>query len=340
MYDLSSYSFPLPEELIAQYPVEPRDQARLLVVDRQTQTLTDTTFRDVVRYLHAGDVLVANESKVIPARLYAHRTTGARIEVLLLEREASNTWLALLKPAGKVHSGEVLHFDAGVTGKVVREGDEGKRLISFEGDVDAMMQRFGHMPLPPYIRKGKDRPEDRNDYQTVFASKEGSVAAPTAGLHFTEGLIHTIKEKGVCWCTTTLHVGIGTFLPIREADIRNHKMHHERYWVTQETARLINEKKQGKRVVAVGTTALRTLEASSDDKGQVVAQDGATDLFIYPGYRFKAVDALITNFHLPESSLLLLVAAFMGFDFMHKVYAHAVKEQYRFFSYGDAMLIL
>lgn len=340
LYDLDSYSFSLPEELIAQHPIEPRDNARLMICNRTSKTISEAVFSDCPRFFNKGDILVANESRVIPARLFAKRSTGAKIEVLLIEQQERGVWKAFVRPSSKVHISESLFFEDGFTAKVVAECSEGKKLLLFENDAQETMHRYGHIPLPPYIRKGKDCIEDRKDYQTVFAKEEGSIAAPTAGLHFTKELIDTIKKSGIQWCTTTLHVGIGTFQPVREKDIRNHVMHSEKYTITQDVVDSIEKKEEKARVIAVGTTALRTLEASYHSNGLLIAGSSSTDIFIYPGYQFQIVDALITNFHLPESSLLMLVAAFMGLDFMKEAYEKAIKEHFRFFSYGDAMLVI
>lgn len=342
IYDLNSYQYDLPRELIAQYPVEPRDSARLLVVDRQSRQFTDAVFRDITAYIKPGDTLVLNETRVIPARLYGFKDTGARVEILLLRRGLQG-WEALVRPAKRLKKGTKVFFpDSMVEVEIIDYLEiDGGRLIAFNHcpDEDAFINQVGHMPLPPYINREADQ-YDNQRYQTVFARQTGSAAAPTAGLHFTETLIKNLQGKGVNLATVVLHVGLGTFRPVTSQDIRQHQMHSEYYEVDDHTAQLLNETRQnGGHIVAVGTTVVRTLESIYDQKKGFVAGRGETAKFIYPGYTMKAIDWLITNFHLPGSSLIMLVAALAGLDLTREAYRYAVEEKYRFFSYGDAMLI-
>lgn len=332
----------LPEELIAQDPLSDRAASRLLILNKSTGEFAHGTFRDIRRYLHAGDCLVLNNTKVIPARLMGTKAdTGAAVEVLLLKRRADNVWETLVKPGKKARSGAVISFGGGVlTGTVLDVLEEGNRLIRFEyeGIWEEVLDRLGEMPLPPYIThklKEKDR------YQTVYAKYEGSAAAPTAGLHFTNDLLGELEAMGVRTAYVTLHVGLGTFRPVKEEHITDHHMHSEAYEITKEAADTINEAKaRGGRVICVGTTSCRTVESAADDNGVLGACSGDTNIFIYPGYRFKVTDALITNFHLPESTLIMLVSALAGREHVLAAYEEAVRERYRFFSFGDAMLIL
>ena len=340
--NVKDFYFELPQELIAQDPLEDRAASRLLVLDKKTGDITHRGFRDVLEYLHPGDCLVINDTKVIPARLYGvKRDTGAKIEVLLLKRREKDVWETLVKPGKKAKPGTVLDFGDGIlTGTVEETVDEGNRLIrfSYEGIFEEILDRLGQMPLPPYITH---QLKDKNRYQTVYAKHDGSAAAPTAGLHFTKELLKEIQEKGVEIAHVTLHVGLGTFRPVKVENVQDHHMHSEFYIVEESEAEKINRAKQaGNRVVCVGTTSCRTVESASTEEGLVKAGTGWTDIFIYPGYRFKVPDALITNFHLPESTLVMLVSALAGREHILHAYEEAIKERYRFFSFGDAMLIL
>ena len=339
---VAEFDYDLPEELIAQTPIEPRDASRLLVLHRQTSRLEHRIFRDVTTYLQPHDVLVINDTRVIPARLFGSKQdTGAKVEVLLLGRLSQKTWEVLVRPGRRVRPGAVLEFGQGrLVGQVKRMTDAGGRIIEFEYDgvFEAVLDELGQMPLPPYIHREL---LDKERYQTVYAREEGSAAAPTAGLHFTPELMQAIAAQGVTICPITLHVGLGTFRPVQVEDIAHHQMHSEYYAVNQATVDAIRraQKAQG-RVVAVGTTTTRTLEAIYKKHGDIVADSGWTDIFIYPGYEFRVVDALITNFHLPRSTLLMLVSAFAGKELTLRTYQEAVNCGYRFFSFGDAMLIL
>ncbi|MCM1064910.1 MAG: tRNA preQ1(34) S-adenosylmethionine ribosyltransferase-isomerase QueA [Eubacterium sp.] len=337
----SDYYFDLPQELIAQDPLEDRSASRLLVLDKESGCVSHHVFREITDFLEPGDCLVLNNTKVIPARLLGEREgTGAHVEVLLLKRRENDIWETLVKPGKKCRPGTRLVFGGGLLkGEVLETVEEGNRLIRFayEGIFEEVLDRLGEMPLPPYITH---KLQDKNRYQTVYAKYEGSAAAPTAGLHFTEELLQRIRSKGVRIAYVTLHVGLGTFRPVKEENILEHHMHSEFYQVSAEAADTINETKQnGGRVVCVGTTSCRTVESASDESGHVNAGSGDTQIFIYPGYRFKALDALITNFHLPESTLIMLVSALAGRENVLNAYREAVRERYRFFSFGDAMLI-
>lgn len=336
------FYFDLPQELIAQDPLPDRSGSRLLVLNRKTGKVEHKAFTDIVDYLKAGDCLALNDTKVIPARLMGTKAgTGASIEVLLLKRREKDVWETLVKPGKKAKPGTVISFGGGLlTGAVVDVVEDGNRLIqfSYEGIFEEALDQLGEMPLPPYITH---KLADRSRYQTVYAKYDGSAAAPTAGLHFTNELLKKVEEKGVKIAYVTLHVGLGTFRPVKEENLLNHHMHSEFYQVTQDAADLINDTKAaGGRVICVGTTSCRTLESAADDSGRVVAGSGSTDIFIYPGYQFKALDNLITNFHLPESTLIMLVSALAGRENVLNAYNIAVQERYRFFSFGDAMLIL
>lgn len=337
----ADFDYELPQELIAQDPLEQRDSSRLLILDKKTGERTHRIFHDIIDYLHEGDCLVINNTKVIPARLIGEREgTGGKVEVLLLKRKTDNVWETLVKPGKKARPGMRLSFGGGLLHAEVQEVvDEGNRLIRFEyeGIFEEILDQLGQMPLPPYITH---QLKDKNRYQTVYAKYEGSAAAPTAGLHFTEELLQKIQEKGVKIARVTLHVGLGTFRPVKVDDVTQHHMHTEFYHVSQEAADIINEtKKQGGRVICVGTTSCRTIESAADGQGVVQATEGDTDIFIYPGYQFKVLDCLITNFHLPESTLLMLVSALAGKEHIMTAYEEAVREKYRFFSFGDAMFI-
>lgn len=337
----SDFYYDLPQELIAQDPLEDRSSSRLLVLDRETGEMEHRVFRDITEYLRPGDCLVVNNTKVIPARLLGVKEdTGAGIEILLLKRKADNVWETLVKPGKKARPGARIVFGDGILkGEVLEVVDEGNRLIRFEyeGIFEEILDRLGQMPLPPYITH---QLKDKNRYQTVYAEHDGSAAAPTAGLHFTPELLEEIQAKGVRLAHVTLHVGLGTFRPVKVEDVSQHHMHSEYYVVEEEQARLINDTRAaGGRVICVGTTSCRTLESAADKDGILRAGSGWTDIFIYPGYRFKIMDALITNFHLPESTLLMLVSAFADKEKIMKAYEEAVRQRYRFFSFGDAMFI-
>lgn len=338
----SDFYFDLPQELIAQDPLEDRSSSRLLVLDRETGKTEHHVFKDVIDYLNPGDCLVVNNTKVIPARLFGSKEeTEAKIEILLLKRKENDVWETLVKPGKKAKPGTRISFGDGLlTGEVIDVVEEGNRLIKFtyDGIFEEILDQLGQMPLPPYITH---QLKDKNRYQTVYAKHDGSAAAPTAGLHFTPELLEAIKAKGVNIAHVTLHVGLGTFRPVKVEDVTNHHMHSEFYIVEEDQAKLINETKQrGGKIISVGTTSCRTLESATDDQGILHAGSGWTDIFIYPGYKFKMIDRLITNFHLPESTLLMLVSALAGKDKIMAAYEEAVKERYRFFSFGDAMLIM
>ena len=339
--DVKDFYYDLPQELIAQDPLEDRSSSRLMVLDKITGEVEHRHFKDITEYLRPGDCLVINNTKVIPARLIGEREgTGGKVEVLLLKRKTDNVWETLVKPGKKARPGMRLSFGGGLLHAEVQEVvDEGNRLIRFEyeGIFEEILDQLGQMPLPPYITH---QLKDKNRYQTVYAKYEGSAAAPTAGLHFTEELLQQIQEKGVKIARVTLHVGLGTFRPVKVDDVTQHHMHTEFYHVSQEAADIINEtKKQGGRVICVGTTSCRTIESAADGQGVVQATEGDTDIFIYPGYQFKVLDCLITNFHLPESTLLMLVSALAGKENIMAAYKEAVEMKYRFFSFGDAMFI-
>lgn len=342
MMKLSDFNYNLPEELIAQDPLEKRDNSRLMVLHRDTGEIEHKHFYDVIEYLNPGDCLVINNTKVIPARLMGVKEgTGASIEVLLLKRKEEKVWETLVKPGKKARPGARISFgDGRLVGEVTDVVEEGNRLIRFEyeGIFEEILDQLGQMPLPPYITH---QLQDRNRYQTVYAKYDGSAAAPTAGLHFTEKLLDKIQKKGIRIARVTLHVGLGTFRPVKEENVLEHHMHSEFYIVDEEAATIINETKAaGGRVISVGTTSTRTLETVAEPDGHIPVRSGWTDIFIYPGYRFRAVDCLITNFHLPESTLIMLVSALADRETILQAYETAVEEKYRFFSFGDAMLIL
>lgn len=342
MMKLSDFNYILPEELIAQDPLEKRDNSRLMVLHRDTGAWEHKHFYDIIDYLNPGDCLVVNNTKVIPARLMGVKEdTGASIEVLLLKRKEEKIWETLVKPGKKARIGARISFGDGLLiGEVVDIVEEGNRLIRFEyeGIFEEILDKLGQMPLPPYITH---RLQDKNRYQTVYAKYDGSAAAPTAGLHFTEELLEKIQKKGIRIAKVTLHVGLGTFRPVKEENVLEHHMHSEFYMVDEAAADAINETKAaGGRIIAVGTTSTRTLETVAEPDGHIPVKSGWTDIFIYPGYQFKAVDCLITNFHLPESTLIMLVSALADRGTVLRAYEEAVREKYRFFSFGDAMLIL
>lgn len=337
----SDFYYDLPKELIAQDPLEDRSSSRLLVLHRKSGRVEHRVFTDIVEYLKPGDCLVRNNTKVIPARLYGTRVdTGATIELLLLKRMENDVWETLVKPGKKARQGAVISFGDGIlTGEIIDVKEDGNRLIQFryEGIFEEILDQLGQMPLPPYITHTL---KDKNRYQTVYAKYEGSAAAPTAGLHFTRELLQQIADKGIKIAYVTLHVGLGTFRPVKEENVLEHHMHSEYYQVTEEAANTINEtKRNGGRVICVGTTSCRTVESAADEQGMVQPGCDNTEIFIYPGYRFKVLDALITNFHLPESTLVMLVSALAGREHILHAYEEAIHEKYRFFSFGDAMFI-
>ena len=336
----SDFYYELPEELIAQTPIEKRDSSRLMVLNKEKQTIEHKVFSDIIEYLKEGDCLVINNTKVIPARLYGKKETGANIEFLLLNRIEGDTWEVMVRPGRKLQIGTKVIFGDGILEAEILEMIEGgnrKVQFKYKGIFNEILDQIGMMPLPPYI---KERLEKKERYQTVYAKYEGSAAAPTAGLHFTEELLKKIEEKGVNIAKVTLHVGIGTFRPVKVENIEDHKMHSEHFYIKQEDVEKINNaKKAGKRIISVGTTSCRVLETVADENGMLKETEGDTSIFIYPGYKFKCIDALITNFHLPESTLIMLVSTFAGREYIMNAYNEAVKEKYRFFSFGDAMFI-
>ncbi|MBR0491441.1 MAG: tRNA preQ1(34) S-adenosylmethionine ribosyltransferase-isomerase QueA [Clostridia bacterium] len=338
--DVKDFYYDLPEELIAQTPIEKRDESRLMVLNRREQTIEHKTFKDIIEYLKPGDVLVRNNTKVIPARLYGKKETGANVEFLLLNNIEGDIWESIVRPGNKLHVGTKVIFGDGLLQAEVldiMEGGTRKVKFTYDGIFNEILDKIGLMPLPPYIH---EELKQRDRYQTVYAKYNGSAAAPTAGLHFTPELFEKLKEKGVEVANVTLHVGIGTFRPVKVEKVEEHHMHSEHFYIKQEDVDIINKAKQeGRRVIAVGTTSCRVLETVADENGLVKATEGDTQIFIYPGYKFKILDGLITNFHLPESTLLMLVSSLAGRDFIMSAYNEAVKERYRFFSFGDAMFI-
>ena len=338
---VSEFNYELPEELIAQTPIEKRDESRLMVLERKKQTIEHKVFKDIIDYLEPGDCLVRNNTKVLPARLYGKKETGAKVEFLLLNQIEGDIWESIVRPGNKLHVGTKVIFGDGLLEAEILEvmpGVTRKVEFHYKGIFNEILDQIGLMPLPPYIH---EELKENDRYQTVYAKYNGSAAAPTAGLHFTEELLKKIEEKGVKIANVTLHVGIGTFRPVKVEKIEEHEMHSEHFYIKQEDVDKINEtKKQGKRVIAIGTTSCRVLETISDENGMVKPMEGDTQIFIYPGYKFKCLDGLVTNFHLPESTLIMLVSALAGRDYIMKAYNEAVKEKYRFFSFGDAMLII
>ncbi len=338
---VSDFNYNLPKELIAQVPIKDRDQSRLMVLDRKNKTIEHKIFKDIIDYLEPGDCLVRNNTKVIPARLYGVKEeTGANVEFLLLKRVDGDIWEVMVKPGRKLMPGVRVKFGNGLLkAEILEKFEDGNRKVKFEynGIFNEILNEIGLMPLPPYIH---EKLKEKDRYQTVYAKYEGSAAAPTAGLHFTDELFKKLKEKGVEVANVTLHVGIGTFRPVKVENIEEHDMHSEHFYIKAEDAEKINKaKREGHRVIAVGTTSCRVLESIADENGYVKEVEGDTNIFIYPGYKFKCLDALITNFHLPESTLIMLVSALAGKDFIMQAYEEAVKEQYKFFSFGDAMFI-
>ncbi len=335
----SSYNYYLPEELIAQTPVEPRDSSRLLTYDIKNDKIEHKIFRDIVDYLKQGDILVVNNTRVLPARLYGFKETGAKIEILLQKRIDLKTWEVIARPIKRLKVNQIVTFSKNLSCKIIEIGDFGSCKIEFEflGVFEERLIEVGQVPLPPYIH---EKLSNKERYQTVYSKIEGSSAAPTAGLHFTKELLDKIQEKGVKIVEVLLHVGLGTFRPVKEENILNHQMHSEYIEMSKENAQIINQAKEnGQRIIAVGTTSVRVLESCADENGRVVPAKKETNIFIYPSYKFKIVDALITNFHLPESTLIMLVSAFAGYDNTMRLYDIAVKEKYRFFSFGDAMFL-
>ena len=338
---ITEFDYELPENLIAQVPIEKRDESRLMVLDRKNKTIEHKIFKDIIDYLEPGDCLVRNNTKVIPARIYGKKETGAKVEFLLLNNIEGDIWETIVRPGNKLHAGTKVIFGDGIlTAEIIETMPGGTRKVkfSYNGIFNEILDKIGLMPLPPYIHEDL---KDNDRYQTVYAKYEGSAAAPTAGLHFTPELLKKIEENGVKIANVTLHVGIGTFRPVKEENVEDHEMHVEHFYIKQEDVEKINEtKKNGKRVIAVGTTSCRVLETiASEDNGMVKETEGDTNIFIYPGYKFKCIDGLITNFHLPKSTLLMLVSALAGKDYTLKAYNEAVKEKYKFFSFGDAMFI-
>ena len=339
---VTEFDYELPEELIAQTPIKKRDESRLMVLNRKEQTIEHKIFKDIIDYLKPGDVLVRNNTKVIPARLFGKKETGAKVEFLLLNNIEGDIWESIVRPGNKLHVGTKVIFGDGILEAEILEvmpGGTRKVEFKYDGIFNEILDKIGLMPLPPYIHESL---KEKDRYQTVYAKYDGSAAAPTAGLHFTPELLEKIQEKGVEIANVTLHVGIGTFRPVKEDTVEAHKMHSEHFYIKQEDVDKINKAKQeGRRVIAVGTTSCRVLESIADENtGMVKTIEDDTEIFIYPGYKFKCIDGLITNFHLPQSTLLMLVSALAGKEYIMKAYKEAVKEKYRFFSFGDAMLII
>ena len=337
--NILEFDFDLPKELIAQHAVNPRDHSKLLVLNKEEKTMEHKKFYNIIDYLKEGDVLVLNRTKVIPARLFGKKENGVVLECFLLKRIDLNTWEVLLKPARKLKIGQKIIFSEELEAELLEVKEDGNRVLkfNFEGSFEEILDRLGEMPLPPYI---SEKLEDKNRYQTVYAKEGESVAAPTAGLHFTEELLEKIREKGIIIAEVFLDVGLGTFRPVQVENILDHKMHVEKYSVPKETVEIINNaKKNNHRVIAVGTTSVRTLESSVDENGNLIASEGYTGIFMYGDYKFKVVDAIITNFHLPKSTLIMLVSAFGGKEFIDAAYKKAIEEKYRFYSFGDSMLI-
>ncbi|MHC6180671.1 tRNA preQ1(34) S-adenosylmethionine ribosyltransferase-isomerase QueA [Clostridium sp. JNZ X4-2] len=338
---VTDFDFYLPKELIAQHPLKQRDEARIMVLDKNTGNIEHKVFKDIIDYLNPGDCLVLNDTRVLPARLIGNKEgSGGKMEILLLKRNEDDSWETLVKPGRRARVGDRFDFGNGeLKAEIVKIEEDGNRIVKFEykGIFEEVLDKLGQMPLPPYI---KEKLEDKEMYQTVYSKEEGSAAAPTAGLHFTKKLLKEIEEKGIKLAFLTLHVGIGTFRPVKVENIEDHDMHSEYYRMTKETADIINgAKKSGHSVISVGTTSCRTLETIADENGRVREQSGWTDIFIYPGYKYKIVDKLITNFHLPQSTLIMLVSALCGRENILNAYEVAVKNRYRFFSFGDAMFI-
>jgi len=341
---ISLFDYDLPEELIAQFPLPKRDESRLMVLDRRTETISHHIFSQLPDFLNNGDLLVMNNTKVIPARLIGKKEkTGGDVEILLLSVMANGLWKALVKHSSRIKYGsKVIFGDGRLTARILDKTESQERLIKFEtdGNPKKLIEELGKPPLPPYIKR-EIEPEDKERYQTIYAKEEGAVAAPTAGLHFTEAVFENLKVKGIDRVEITLHVGLGTFQPVKTENVEDHIIHEEIFSIPSEVAKRINEtRSKGGKIVAVGTTTVRALESSIDANGEIIPRSGSTNIYIYPGFKFRAVDAMITNFHLPKSTLIMLVCAFAGRDFVMRAYHSAIKEKYRFYSYGDAMLIL
>jgi S-adenosylmethionine:tRNA ribosyltransferase-isomerase len=338
--NVSEFNYNLPEELIAQHPSKVRDESRLMVLDKANQTIEHKVFKDILEYLRPGDCLVRNNTKVIPARLYGKKETGANVEFLLLNQIEKDVWESIVRPGNKLHIGTKVSFGDGILQAEVLDilpGGTRKVEFHYDGIFNEILDKIGLMPLPPYIH---EQLKEKERYQTVYAKYDGSAAAPTAGLHFTNELLEKIQEKGIDIANVTLHVGIGTFRPVKEEKVEDHEMHSEHFYIKQEDAEKINNaKKNGNRIISVGTTSCRVLESVANENGMVKEIEGDTSIFIYPGYKFKCIDGLITNFHLPQSTLLMLVSSLAGREYILKAYNEAVKEKYRFFSFGDAMFI-
>lgn len=338
--NIEEFNYNLPEELIAQIPIKNRDESRLMVLDRKSEKIEHKVFKDILDYFEEGDCLVINNTKVLPARLYGKKDTGANVEFLLLNRIQGDIWEVMVRPGRKIHKGTIVTFGDGILkAEVIEVMENGNRkvLFKYDGIFNEILEQIGLMPLPPYI---KESLKENDRYQTVYAKYEGSSAAPTAGLHFTKELLEKLKEKGVVIANVTLHVGIGTFRPVKVENIEEHDMHSEHFFIKKEEAEKINKaKRDGKKIFACGTTSCRVLESVADEKGFVREIEDNTKIFIYPGYKFKCVDNLITNFHLPESTLIMLVSALAGKEFIMKAYQEAINNKYKFFSFGDAMLI-
>ncbi len=337
---VSDFNYNLPEELIAQVPIKKRDESRLMILDTDKETIEHKIFKDIIDYLEPGDCLVRNNTKVIPARIYGKKETGANVEFLLLNNIEGDIWESIVRPGNKLHIGTKVIFGNGLLEAEILDimpGGTRKVKFYYKGIFNEILDEIGLMPLPPYIH---EELKDRDRYQTVYAKYNGSAAAPTAGLHFTPELLEKIQQKGIKIANVTLHVGIGTFRPVKETEVEKHEMHSEHFYIKQEDVDKINEtKRQGHRIISVGTTSCRVLESIANEEGMVKEIEGDTKIFIYPGYKFKCIDGLITNFHLPQSTLLMLVSALAGKDYIMRAYNEAVKEKYRFFSFGDAMLI-
>ena len=338
--EVKDFNYDLPEELIAQVPIKNRDESRLMVLDKKNKTIEHHTFKEIINFLEPGDCLVRNNTKVIPARLYGKKETGANVEFLLLNNIEGDVWESIVRPGNKLHVGaKVIFGNNDLEAEVLEIMPGGTRKVKFtyKGIFNEILDKIGLMPLPPYIHESL---KDKDRYQTVYAKYRGSAAAPTAGLHFTDELLEKIKEKGIDIANVTLHVGIGTFRPVKEAEVEKHEMHSEHFYIKEEDCEKINKaKREGHRVICVGTTSCRVLESIADEQGFVKPTEGDTKIFIYPGYKFKCLDALITNFHLPESTLIMLVSSLAGREFTLEAYKKAVEEKYRFFSFGDAMFI-
>lgn len=342
LFNLSSYQFILPPELIAQYPSTPRDSSRLMILDRKKQEMSEIVFCDLVHFLHLGDSLVFNDTKVIPARILGKRPGGGETELLLLKQINPGIWETLARPGRKLPPGVEITFGSDFKCRVLENTPNGSKIVEFlyKGDFDNLLQKYGTMPLPHYISRDLEKEFDEKRYQTVYAKNQGAVAAPTAGLHFTENLLDSLKQKGIEQTHITLHVGLGTFRPVQVDDIRQHQMHEEQVIISEEAAQKLNNRPLQSRQICVGTTCCRALESATDEQGCIQSGRFSTNIFIYPGKQFKYVQSLLTNFHLPGSSLLMLVCAFGGYEFIMEAYKKAIKERFRFYSYGDAMLIL